>query len=240
MARGTSLQLADWHAGDGAVIRSRRITLPTWLLALVLAAWPILFCVGGPLGRRLRFVHGVFVAGLALASLAAAALTVYTSVSYAPFIHSPILYSSDRWHSTLFPGFPGHELACLYVNYHGCTICGRGRSGHKLGCTARFDPAAPEGPPVPPPVEHHEPLLSTAGLHLTYYTRSDGVRSGFATIPLWLVVPALAAYPVAFLAIARPLRRRRRRKRGLCVNCGYNLKGLPEPRCPECGREFER
>ena len=23
-----------------------------------------------------------------------------------------------------------------------------------------------------------------------------------------------------------------------CVKCGYNLKGLPEPRCPECGTPF--
>ena len=26
-----------------------------------------------------------------------------------------------------------------------------------------------------------------------------------------------------------------------CLNCGYNLEGLPEAhRCPECGQEFER
>lgn len=26
---------------------------------------------------------------------------------------------------------------------------------------------------------------------------------------------------------------------GHCVNCGYNLRGLPEPRCPECGQPFD-
>jgi len=26
---------------------------------------------------------------------------------------------------------------------------------------------------------------------------------------------------------------------GHCVRCGYNLKGLPEPRCPECGTPFD-
>ncbi|HOW71352.1 MAG TPA: hypothetical protein PKY77_12180 [Phycisphaerae bacterium] len=25
----------------------------------------------------------------------------------------------------------------------------------------------------------------------------------------------------------------------VCPSCGYNLTGLPEPRCPECGREFD-
>jgi hypothetical protein len=25
-----------------------------------------------------------------------------------------------------------------------------------------------------------------------------------------------------------------------CMHCGYELRGLPEARCPECGREFDR
>lgn len=27
--------------------------------------------------------------------------------------------------------------------------------------------------------------------------------------------------------------------RGLCKRCGYKLKGLTEPRCPECGTAFD-
>ena len=35
------------------------------------------------------------------------------------------------------------------------------------------------------------------------------------------------------------LSRRKRKKLGLCVKCGYNLTGLTELRCPECGEAFE-
>jgi hypothetical protein len=58
-------------------------------------------------------------------------------------------------------------------------------------------------------------------------------------VPLWCPIVLFAAYPV--LAFIRgPVRRYRRRKRGLCTRCGYNLTGLTEPRCPECGTGFGR
>ena len=53
--------------------------------------------------------------------------------------------------------------------------------------------------------------------------------------PLWWLVVAGAAYPV--LAFIRgPLRRYRRRRRNLCLHCGYNLTGNVSGVCPECGR----
>ena len=64
-----------------------------------------------------------------------------------------------------------------------------------------------------------------------YYRNGSlaGVR-----IPLWMLFLLLATYPT--LAFIRgPLRRWRRRKRGECVNCGYNLTGNVTDVCSECG-----
>ena len=57
-------------------------------------------------------------------------------------------------------------------------------------------------------------------------------------IPQWpflALALVFSIYP-ALAFIRGPVRRWRRRKRGLCIRCGYNLTGLAEPRCPECGR----
>lgn len=59
------------------------------------------------------------------------------------------------------------------------------------------------------------------------------------TLPLWMLFAVFATYPAVVL-VRGPLRRRRRRRMGLCIRCGYNLKGLPEPRCPECGRTVKQ
>jgi len=65
------------------------------------------------------------------------------------------------------------------------------------------------------------------GLHwLPYY--SGGWRQLF--IPLWL--PAVI-FGAACVGLRQPSRRKRR-KLGLCTNCGYDLRGSSE-KCPECG-----
>lgn len=65
----------------------------------------------------------------------------------------------------------------------------------------------------------------------------NALRETFRAFWILPISLALGAYPsVAF--IRGPLRRYRRRKRSLCLICGYDLRGSPD-RCPECGSKIE-
>lgn len=65
-------------------------------------------------------------------------------------------------------------------------------------------------------------------------------RNGLlVAVPMWMLFCLFAAYP-AIAYVRGPMRRwRRRRKHGLCAKCGYDLRGLTKPRCPECGMQFD-
>lgn len=54
-----------------------------------------------------------------------------------------------------------------------------------------------------------------------------------------LLAGLVATYPATAL-IRGPVRRWRRRRRGLCVRCGYNLTGNVSGICPECGTRIEK
>jgi hypothetical protein len=55
--------------------------------------------------------------------------------------------------------------------------------------------------------------------------------------PIVLLVVLFAAMPALLVvrAIAKRHRCARRRRRGLCLSCGYDLRGNISGRCPECG-----
>ena len=56
-------------------------------------------------------------------------------------------------------------------------------------------------------------------------------------LPFWL--PTLI-FGLTVWIVGTPLNRRRKRKKlGLCLKCGYDLRGSAE-RCPECGEAFEK
>jgi hypothetical protein len=57
------------------------------------------------------------------------------------------------------------------------------------------------------------------------------------SFPLWSALLLFSACPF-FALIRGPYRRYRRRKKGLCLECGYNLTGNTSGVCPECGTKL--
>lgn len=55
-----------------------------------------------------------------------------------------------------------------------------------------------------------------------------------ATCPVLFPPVVLLVYPV-YMVLRGPILRRRRAKRGLCLECGYDLRGSESGVCSECG-----
>jgi hypothetical protein len=68
----------------------------------------------------------------------------------------------------------------------------------------------------------------------TYAHKSVLGTSTRISFPYWSLFFAVSAGPWLLLSPAI-LRSHRRRRRGLCPSCGYDLRATPG-RCPECGR----
>jgi hypothetical protein len=70
------------------------------------------------------------------------------------------------------------------------------------------------------------------------YADCNAVRYVFFHSPvayLWFII-AMFLIPPGFSLIRGPLRRWRRRRKGLCGSCGYDLTGNESGTCPECGK----
>lgn len=56
--------------------------------------------------------------------------------------------------------------------------------------------------------------------------------------PVWSPLVLMLAFPTIAL-VHGSVRRWRRRRRGLCTSCGYDLYGNTSEKCPECGTGIE-
>ncbi len=86
-------------------------------------------------------------------------------------------------------------------------------------------------------------LIQSSTLPVIFHDNRTSFREPWDVLNEWLlfVVCYAAVFSVTThgMVLKRQLRRWRRERMGLCVKCAYNLTGLTEPRCPECGTEFD-
>ena len=61
---------------------------------------------------------------------------------------------------------------------------------------------------------------------------SGPTRGDYFSVPVWFLLLAFGGLPTWW--VVRAVGARRRKRRGLCRRCGYDLRATPE-RCPECG-----
>lgn len=85
-------------------------------------------------------------------------------------------------------------------------------------------------------VEALEKYLSTQGIggFFVYFSAQPKIEMA-VRIPLWVPTCAGSAIAFCWLWYNRPWLRRYRIRRGLCIDCAYDLTGLASARCPECG-----
>jgi len=104
------------------------------------------------------------------------------------------------------------------------------------------DPSIPFMPIAPPPATASSSVVALGGITPWGRVRErplvpwlNAAPSDALIIPYWPLAAVAGAY--AAVIVRRGVRRVLRRRRGHCVACGYDLRGLSatSDRCPECG-----
>ena len=129
------------------------------------------------------------------------------------------------YHSDLFFCTSRDRVLKLYI--HRCLQCGS-YPRHAATCIWSNDLTL---------TDRKSTTLSDLGFWKFRWTVSQyRIRRTYVlSLPTLAVFILLATYPtIAF--IRGPLRRRQRRRKGQCLQCGYSLEGNVSGVCPECGR----
>ncbi len=85
---------------------------------------------------------------------------------------------------------------------------------------------------------HNSAMLPPSSLLLSSYKEGEN-RVTLLTFPLWASTVGLILMGMAPL-VSGPMIRWRRKRKGCCLECGYNLTGNKTGRCPECGTRCRR
>lgn len=93
--------------------------------------------------------------------------------------------------------------------------------------------------PSTPPSSRRWKQLGFSFLTQPYTGRKPPHSFWKLEIPLWCPMALFVPYP-AIAFIRGPLRRWRRRRKGLCLACGYDLTGNMSGVCPECGTQIKK
>ena len=106
------------------------------------------------------------------------------------------------------------------------------------GCEIRYCELSEALFPMPPYTVWHRYTRSQRQVNRTDWKPCiRRTKSGMVIfiVPFWLPT---ALFGTLFCVVGMPYHRRRKRKKlGLCLKCGYDLRASKD-RCPECGEEF--
>lgn len=156
-----------------------------------------------------------------------AVIVILTSLAVITFVLNSVNIEGPRW----FQRQQGGVVSSISVQ----TVSGGVEVIEETAHATRSPSTWPTDISLQPLLVRHS-FLAHRARRLHRDSRVAFIMATSTRLELWPVFLIFATYPtIAF--VRGPVRRWRRRKRGLCIHCGYNLTGLTAPRFPECGEK---
>lgn len=174
-------------------------------------------------GRVRRLVRRSIVLFFSTIPLLVAAVWVYSLTQ-----HPDRPKWNLRWHDKVFSVHTGPVARLDVVSETSAILvtAWNGRLTYLFYCEAARKDAAP-------PTADFE-FLGLQWRQLTCHSCPPTAFGRDGALPLWMPFVLFMAWPITAF-FRGPYRRAKRRAKGLCRICGYNLTGSVEPPCPECG-----